>query len=167
LTGVLGGAGLSAPFVWGALGRLGSRVLQACLVFFFFSTLTRYPRLFADVSSQFFSYGESPPCPSIPVSLGIVLWEPGAEKLSETSGFPARFPSRHPLPFALIPPSRPFLFSFALFHPYIECFATTPAPAGPCRARRLSPQLLSKASFSPRSSLFPCVFTCSRGVLNI
>uniref|UniRef100_A0A8B9XNG1 Transcription factor AP-2-alpha n=1 Tax=Bos mutus grunniens TaxID=30521 RepID=A0A8B9XNG1_BOSMU len=45
-----------APFVWGALGRRGSRALRACLLF---STLTRYPRLFADVSSQFFSYGPS------------------------------------------------------------------------------------------------------------
>nr|XP_045365644.1 transcription factor AP-2-alpha [Camelus bactrianus] len=33
-----------------------SPALRACLLF---STLTRYPRLFADVSSQFFSYGPS------------------------------------------------------------------------------------------------------------
>ncbi|KAJ8790576.1 hypothetical protein J1605_004549 [Eschrichtius robustus] len=55
VTGVPGGAGFSAPFVWGALGQRGSRALRACLLF---STLTRYPRLFADVSSQFFSYAE-------------------------------------------------------------------------------------------------------------
>lgn len=109
MTGVLGRAGLSAPFVWGALGRRGSRALQACL---FFSTLTRYPRLFADVSSQFFSYGESHPHP-VPVSLGIRFWKPGAVELPETSGFTPSFPSGHPLHLHPPPHLPPFSRSFS------------------------------------------------------
>lgn len=93
MTGVLGGAGLSAPFVWGALGRRGSRALQACL---FFSTLTRYPRLFADVSSQFFSYGESHPHPH-PCFLRNSLLETWCCGAARNLGFRAQVSFRAPL----------------------------------------------------------------------
>lgn len=93
MTGVLGGAGLPAPFVWGVLGRRGSRALQACLVS---STLTRYPRLFADVSSQFFSYGESHPPPH-PCFLRNSILETWCYGAAQNLGFHAQVSIRAPL----------------------------------------------------------------------
>lgn len=108
MTGVLGGAGLSAPFVWGALGRRGNRALQACL---FFSTLTRYPRLFADVSSQFFSHGESHPHPRCCFFRNWILetWCRGAAR---NLGFHAQLSFRTPSPFASPTPPSAFLSLF-------------------------------------------------------
>lgn len=62
-----GWLGAPGAFCVGRARAAGQPVSPGLLVFvvgfFFFSTLTRYPRLFADVSSQFFSYGESHPHP--------------------------------------------------------------------------------------------------------
>lgn len=142
MTGVEGGAGLPAPFVWGVLGPRGSRALRACL---FFSTLTRYPRLFADVSSQFFSYGESHPHPH-PCFLRNSSLETWSGAAARDPGFRRQVSTRAPLSCA---------FPSALFHP------PHPVPARHLPARRPTSPLLPKACFSPCSSLFPCVFTCS------
>jgi hypothetical protein len=131
--------------------------------FFFFLTLTGYPRLFADVSSQFFSYGESHPTPN-PVSLGILFQKPAAEKLPEILSFLARVPCGPRFPFAFLSPFPLFSGSFPSPNPTRR---HCPVPAGPLRARRPTPQLFPWASFSPGSSLFPCVFTCSRDALHI
>lgn len=165
MTGVLGGAGLSAPFVCGSFGPPGSRVLEAwCFLlfafvivvgFFFFLTLTGYPRFFADVSSQFFSYGESHPTPN-PVSLGILFQKPAAEKLPEILSFLARVPCGPRLPFAFLSPFPLFSGSFPSPNPTRR---HCPVPARPLRARRPTPQLFPWASFSPGLSFFPCVFT--------
>lgn len=156
MTGVPGGAGLSAPFVWGSLGQRGSRALRACLLF---STLTRYPRLFADVSSQFFSYGESHPHPHPCFLRNFTLENLGLR--SGPSSSPG-FPSGHPLSvcIALAPRISPSLPSFSRMR-------YPPSPARPLPARSPTSPLLPKACFLPRLSLFPRLFTCSRDVLNI
>lgn len=143
VTGVEGGAGLPAPFVWGVRGLRGSRALRACL---FFSTLTRYPRLFADVSSQFFSYGESHPHPH-PRFLRNSRLETWCGGAARDPGFRHQVSSGAPLPSAF--PS--LLFSIL----------NSPVPAPHLPARRPTSPLLPEACFSPCSSLFPCVFTCS------
>lgn len=107
------------------------------------------------------------PPPPIPVSLGILIPKPAAEKLPEIQiqGFSARVPCGHLLPLAFLSPFPLFSGSFPSSNPTRRHY---PVPAGPLRARRPTPQLFPWASFSPGSSLFPCVFfTCSRAALHI
>lgn len=163
MTGVLGGAGLSAPFVWGALGRRGSRALRACLSF---STLTRYPRLFADVSSQFFSYGESHPHPH-PCFL-----RNSTRNLGLPSGPRLRVPRPAVLrgtPFSVcIPLSPPFSSSFPFLKRMRSPPPHPPTPARPLPARRPTSPLLPEACVSRHvhpdflaSSLVPEPFSTS------
>lgn len=129
MTGVLGVAGLSESFVWGSLGPPGSRVLLAwwffgifVLFLFFFSTLTGYPRLFADVSSQFFSYGESHPTPTHPCFLRNSAPETRSRVTARDPGLLGPGSCGQLFPFAFLSPFPPYSDSF---HPQIQRVVTT------------------------------------------
>lgn len=132
--------------MWGALGRRGSRALRACLLF---STLTRYPRLFADVSSQFFSYGESHPHPH-----PCLLRNPSLE----TWGCGAR--PRGPRP-VFLQGARLSSFAFPTppprFSPSLPSFSRTRSPPQPRATSPGSHTYLAATSPACFLSAFICI----------
>lgn len=126
MTGVLGVAGLSESFVWGSLGQPGAPgvvVFGIFGLFLFFSTLTGYPRLFADVSSQFFSYGESHPTPTHPCFLRNSVPETRSRVTARDPGLLGPGSLWTTLSVCIpIPPFPPYSDSF---HPQIQRVVTT------------------------------------------
>lgn len=110
-----------------------------------------------------FSAMVSPIPTPTPASLGILVWKPGAAE--RDLGVLARFSFRAPA-FPRLHFPHPLPVFLPLFHPSVERGPPL-SPARPLPARTPTSPLLPQRVFSPRSSVFPRLFTCSRDVLNI